>query len=59
VAECRSVGDEFVTAELTPEKIEQSGGYRYTMARRPELYRDIIGRDHTSVQKVAWMKEKK
>jgi len=59
VAECRSIGDEFVTAELTPEKLEQSGGYRYTMARRPELYRDIIGRDHTSVQKVAWMKEKK
>jgi predicted amidohydrolase len=59
MAECRSLDDEFVTAEITPEKLEQSGGHRYTMARRPELYRNIIGRDHTPVQKVAWMKEKK
>ncbi len=59
MAECRSLDNEFVTAKITPEKPEQSGGYRYTMARRPELYRDIIGRDHTSVQKVAWMREKK
>lgn len=55
MAECRSLGDELVTAEITPEELEQSGGHRYTMARRPELYRDIIGRDHTSVQKVAWL----
>ena len=59
MAECRSLDDEFVTAEITTEKLEQSGGHRYTMARRPELYRNIIGRDHTPVQKVAWMKEKK
>lgn len=56
IAECRELGDCFVTATLTPGKLKKAGGYRYTMARRPELYRDIIGRDHTSVQKVAWLK---
>ena len=43
LAECRLFNDSFVTATLTPEKLEQSGGHRYIEARRPELYRDIIG----------------
>jgi predicted amidohydrolase len=55
MTECRSLGNEIVTATLIPEKLTQSGGYRYTMARRPELYRDIIGKDHKSVQNVAWL----
>lgn len=55
IAECRSLGNEIVSATITPEKLEKSGGYRYTMARRPELYREIIGMDHKSVQKVAWL----
>jgi predicted amidohydrolase len=55
VAECRSLENEYVTAELLHDRPGQAGGFRYTMARRPELYRDIIGKDHTSVQKVAWM----
>jgi predicted amidohydrolase len=59
MSECRSLGDEIVSATLTLEKLEQSGGYRYTMARRPELYRDIIGMDHKSVQKVAWLDKDK
>jgi predicted amidohydrolase len=59
IAECRTLGDDFVTATVTPDKLTLAGGYRYTMARRPDLYRDIIGRDHTSVQKVAWMKDKR
>lgn len=59
IAECRELGDCFVTATITPGKLKKAGGYRYTMARRPELYRDIIGRDHSSVQKVAWLKRKK
>lgn len=56
ISECRELGNCFVTATVTPWKLKKAGGYRYTMARRPELYRDIIGRDHTSVQKVAWLK---
>jgi predicted amidohydrolase len=59
IAECRELEDCFVTATLTPDKLRNAGGYRYTLARKPELYRDIIGRDHTSVQKVAWVKKKK
>jgi predicted amidohydrolase len=55
MTECRSLDNEIVTATLTPEKLTRSGGYRYTMARRPELYRDIIGMEHKPVQKVAWL----
>jgi 5-aminopentanamidase len=53
--ECRSFEDDFVIATCTPEKLKQSGGYRYTKARRPELYRDIIGQEHQSEQKVIWL----
>jgi predicted amidohydrolase len=55
LAECRSFDDSFVTATFTPEKLIQSGGHRYIQARRPELYRDIIGQPHESNQKVVWM----
>jgi predicted amidohydrolase len=56
IAECRSFEDSFVTATITPEKLSQAGGYRYTKARRPDLYRDILGQEHDPEQKVAWMK---
>lgn len=55
IAECRSFDNEFVIATITPEKIKQSGGYRYKKARKPELYRDIIGKPNVSEQKVVWM----
>lgn len=55
VAECRTFDDSFVTATLTPEKLTQAGGYRYIQARRPELYKAIIGQDHRSEQKVVWL----
>jgi 5-aminopentanamidase len=55
LAECRSFDDCFATATLTPEKLVQAGGHRYTKARRPELYRDIIGQDHQSEQNVIWL----
>jgi predicted amidohydrolase len=55
IAECRSFSDSFVTATITPEKLTQAGGYRYVKARRPELYKDIIGQDHKSEQKVIWL----
>lgn len=57
IGECRILGDDVITATLTPEKITQSGGYRYTKARRPELYRDIIGKEHVSEQKVVWKEQ--
>lgn len=58
IAECRELGDCFVTSIVNSRKLEDAGGFRYTRARRPDLYRDIIGRDHTAVQKVAWLKGK-
>ena len=57
IAECRNLGDDFVTALLTPEKLKRAGGYRYINARRPDLYRDIIGKEHTPEQKVAWLEQ--
>lgn len=55
LAECRMLDDGFVTATITPEKLNQAGGYRYINARRPELYRDIIGQAHESELKVVWL----
>jgi predicted amidohydrolase len=57
LAECRKLGDDFVTATLTKEKLEQSGGYRYKKARRPDLYKDIVSQAHVSSQQVIWMKD--
>jgi predicted amidohydrolase len=55
IAECRELGDDITSAVLTPEKLTMSGGNRYLKARRPELYRDIIGQPHRSEQKVVWL----
>ncbi|AQX13657.1 nitrilase [Elizabethkingia meningoseptica] len=55
--ECQSFEDSFVSAELTPEKLKMAGGYRYREARRPDLYRHIIGEDHHPVQKVIWLNQ--
>jgi predicted amidohydrolase len=55
LAECRELGEDIVVATLTPEKLRLAGGYRYRKARRPELYRDIIGQPHAAEQKVVWM----
>ncbi len=59
LAECRSFSDEFAMAIVTADKLTKAGGYRYLKARRPELYRDIIGRPHLSEQKVSWMEAEK
>jgi predicted amidohydrolase len=55
IAECRTLGDDIVTAAITADKLTKAGGYRYLKARRPELYRDIIGQSHKAEQKVAWL----
>ena len=57
IAECRRLGDDIAIATLTPEKLKLAGGYRYKKARRPDLYRDIIGQPHIAEQKVAWLTE--
>ncbi|PUB34497.1 putative amidohydrolase [Elizabethkingia sp. YR214] len=53
--ECQAFEDSFVSSILTKEKLEMAGGYRYRKARRPDLYRDIIGQEHQSEQKVIWL----
>ena len=57
IAECRSFDDSFVMATINPGKLMQAGGYRYLKARRPELYKDIIGKPHTPEQKVIWLND--
>jgi predicted amidohydrolase len=57
IAECHILGNDFVTATCTPDKLINSGGYRYKKARRPELYSEIIGQPNKSEQKVAWVNE--
>ncbi len=42
VVECRSLGDEVVTATLGPENLEQASGASYIRARRPELYGKLV-----------------
>ena len=56
MSEVKSFDDEIALATLTKDKIPLAGGTRYKNARRPELYRDIIGRDHKPSLKPIWMK---
>jgi len=55
IAECRQLGNDLTMATLTPEKLTQSGGYRYKKARRPALYGEVLSAPHEAVQKVVWM----
>ena len=55
IAECRTLGDDYVSAVFSAEKLIKAGGYRYLKARRPDLYRDIIGQSHIPEQKVSWL----
>lgn len=55
IAECRELGNDIAIALVTSDKLEKAGGYRYKNARRPDLYRDIIGQEHEPNQQVTWM----
>lgn len=58
IAECRKLDNDVVTATLTRNKLTEAGGYRYRLARRPDLYGEVIAAAHTPVQKVVWLQEK-
>jgi len=58
LTECQTFEDSYVIANITPEKLTLAGGYRYMKARRPKLYKDIIGKEHTPEQKVVWLDKK-
>ncbi|MDR9458124.1 MAG: nitrilase-related carbon-nitrogen hydrolase, partial [Salegentibacter sp.] len=58
LSEIKSFEDEITISKITKDKIQLSGGWRYKNARRPELYKDIIGGSHKSDTTPVWMKEK-
>ena len=57
LSEIRSFSDDITVSKITKEKIKLSGGWRYKNARRPELYKEIIGREHISDTKPVWIKD--
>ena len=59
IAECRTLDDEFVTADLSLKNLHRLVDSDIPQARRPELYKDIIGGDHEAELKISWMNENK
>lgn len=59
LSEIKSFDDAITVATISKDKIPLSGGFRYTNARRPSLYRDILGKAHEPTIKPVWMKETK
>ena len=57
MAEIKSFNDGIAIATITEDKLKLAGGYRYKKARKPELYRDILGADHQSETKPVWMEK--
>jgi predicted amidohydrolase len=57
IAGCTKLDEEIVTAVCSPMKLRHAGGSRYRDARRPELYREVIGMEHISELKVNWMEK--
>ncbi len=58
VSEIKSFENDIAISKIAKEKIKLSGGSRYKNARRPELYKDIIGKEHKSDTTPIWMKKK-
>lgn len=59
LSEIKSFDDAITIAKISKKKIELSGGHRYKKARRPELYKHIIGADHKSNTTPVWLKDDK
>lgn len=57
LSEIKSFEDKITIAKINKKKIPRSGGWRYKNARRPELYRDIIGQDHKPKTKPVWLED--
>lgn len=57
LSEIKSFEDDITVSTIPRNKIKQSGGWRYTNARKPELYRDILGASHESETTPAWLKK--
>jgi predicted amidohydrolase len=57
MVEIKSFNDEIAMATITEDKLKLAGGFRYKNARKPELYRDILGAEHHSQTKPVWMEK--
>ena len=57
LTEIKSFENHISIATVTDDKLSLSGGYRYKNARKPGLYKDIIGADHESETKPIWLKQ--
>jgi len=55
LTEIKSFDHAITMHNITKDKIELSGGWRYKNARRPELYDSIIGNPHTSATIPVWL----
>ncbi|KAA8651356.1 hypothetical protein EYZ11_000951 [Aspergillus tanneri] len=55
VDECTELGEGMAMALCTRRKLTDAGGSRYRLARRPELYSQVIGQTHQSRQNVSWL----
>ena len=59
LSEIKSFNNEITISKITKEKIQLSGGWRYKNARRPELYKEIISREHKSETTPVWLNKDK
>lgn len=57
LTEIKSFENHISIATATDDKLTLSGGYRYKKARKPGLYKDIIGANHRSETKPIWLKQ--
>lgn len=55
LAECRLLGEDIALATCSHSKLALCGGHRYRAARRPELYRQVLGAEHRSVLRIGWL----
>ncbi|HLT93203.1 MAG TPA: hypothetical protein VKZ56_01520, partial [Membranihabitans sp.] len=57
LAETNSFETDIATATLTRDKLKKAGGFRYRNARKPDLYREILGANNDSDTTPYWMAE--
>ncbi|KAF4444151.1 Omega-amidase NIT2 [Fusarium austroafricanum] len=55
LSECSLLGEDMAVATCSKKKISKAGGFRYRQARRPELYREILGSEHNSSLNISWI----
>ena len=55
LSEIKTFNNDITISKITKEKIKLSGGWRYKNARRPELYKNILGKEHKSETTPIWM----